>query len=126
MVVACGLAKALSAIAKPQAADILSRLRPLARQLVDALAAFRQQRLLDDQDREAVLDLEAQGAALAKQVVPLGNELRPARVERTTQDIEKLLTDHRPTVLAISAGSAPASARRPGRRRSGTPRGSCR
>src|SRR5258708_128031 len=66
----------------------------LARQLVQTLAADGQLGFLDNQDRETVLNPEAQPAALADQAILLKKQARIARIHWAAQDFKKFRTDH--------------------------------
>src|SRR5439155_20315769 len=83
----------------------------LTGQLLQAVTTGRQVGLLHHQHGEAILDLEAQTAALAHQAVALQQQTRSARVHRAAEDVEKLLADH---TRGPYGSSAPAPARASG------------
>ena len=59
-------------------------------QLRYALAALWQHRFFHDQNRKAILDLEAERAALADEPFAFQEKLRPAGIEWTAEDIEQV------------------------------------
>jgi hypothetical protein len=66
-----------------------------ARQLIEAIHARRQLGLLDDHDREAILDGKLQAALLADEAVAVEVETGLAlRVHRTAQDFEQIRANH--------------------------------
>src|SRR5207245_2500196 len=66
----------------------------LARQLAYAVTTRRQDRFLDHQHREAILDLETQRAALAGEVVAFEQQPSSAGIEGAPQDFQEFLADH--------------------------------